>query len=423
MGDFVLTEAKRCLQCANPLCKKGCPVNTPVNEVVKLLLEGSILDAGKILFKNNPLSIVCSLICPHSRQCEGFCVLGKKGEPVQVSIIENYISDFYLNFSSKAVPKDGRKKVAVVGSGPAGITIAFILAEKGYDITIFEGHDKIGGVMRYGIPEFRLPKTILDKIKDKLVEKGIKIRPNTLIGPVSSVDDLFRDGYKAVFIGTGVWRPNGLRIKGETLGHVHYAIDYLKNPAVYTLGRKVCIIGAGNVAMDVARTAVRHGSKEVYVMFRGGEEHIEADKIEVEYAKLDGVRFEYYKLPKEINDSGIAYTDTKAETGEDGRVDFAQVSGKEELFEADSVIIAIGQGPRANIVSSTKGIDLTEKGLLFTDTFGRTTREGIFASGDVVTGAKTVVEAVRLSKIVAEAIEEFVERKLKEDNNQEEMNG
>ena len=415
MGDFVLTEAKRCLQCANPLCKKGCPVNTPVNEVVKLLLEGSILEAGRMLFKNNPLSIVCSLICPHSRQCEGFCVMGKKGEPIQVSIIENYISDFYLNFSSKPKVKDSRKKVAVVGSGPAGITIAFILAEKGYDITIFEGHDKIGGVLGYGIPEFRLPKSILDKIKDKLCEKGIRIRPNTLIGPVASVDDLFRDGYKAVFIGTGVWRPNGLKIKGETLGHVHYAIDYLKNPTVYSLGRKVCIIGAGNVAMDVARTAIRHGSKEVYVMFRGGEEHIEADKGEVEYAKLDGVRFEYYKLPKEIKDAGVIYSDTKIENREDGTINFVEVSGKEEVFEANSVIIAIGQGPRANIISSTKGIDVTDRGLLYTDTFGRTTRPGIFASGDVVTGAKTVVEAVRLSKIVAEAIEEFVEKSLEEE--------
>ena len=263
----------------------------------------------------------------------------------------------------------------------------------------------------------RLGKPFLSSnaVRETAIISFPSIRPNTLIGPVASVDDLFRDGYKAVFIGTGVWRPNGLKIKGETLGHVHYAIDYLKNPTVYVLGRKVCIIGAGNVAMDVARTAVRNGSKEVYVMFRGGEEHIEAEKIEMEYAKLDGVRFEYFKQPKEITDKGVIYTNTKAESGEDGRVEFVKIEGKEELFEADSVIIAVGQGPRANIISSTKGIDVTERGLLYTDTFGRTTRPGIFASGDVVTGAKTVVEAVRLSKIVAEAIEEFVEKSLAEE--------
>ncbi len=418
MGDFVLNEAKRCLQCKNPLCKQGCPVNTPVNEVVKLLLEGNIMEAGKTLFENNPLSIVCSLICPHSRQCEGSCILGKKGEPIQVSIIENYISDFYLNFAHSGNPKNPDKKVAVVGSGPAGITIAFILAEKGYDITIFEGHDKIGGVMRYGIPEFRLPKEILNRIKEKLIERGIKIRPNTLIGPVITIDDLFRDGYKAVFIGTGVWRPNGLRIKGEPLGHVHYAIDYLKNPNVYDLGKKVCIIGAGNVAMDVARTAVRHGAREVSVMFRGTEENIEADKIEVEYAKLDGVRFEYKKLPLEICDGGVKYSECEVTKNEDGLFEFKNIDSKIHKFEADSVIIAIGQGPRANIISSTKGIDVTEKGLLYTDTFGRTTRNGIFASGDVVTGAKTVVEAVRLSKIVADAIDKYVtEVMYKEKNN------
>ncbi len=193
MGESVLTEAKRCLQCKKPLCKEGCPVNTPVNEIVKMLLEGEISEAGEKLFNNNPLSLVCSLICPHSRQCEGHCILGKKGNPIQVSHIENYISDYYLNLLTVKYKIDKNKKVAIIGSGPAGITIAFILASKGYDITIFEAHDKIGGVMRYGIPEFRLPKEILDRIKEKLIQMGIKIRPNTLIGPTITVDDLFRD--------------------------------------------------------------------------------------------------------------------------------------------------------------------------------------------------------------------------------------
>lgn len=411
MGESVLAEAKRCLQCKKPLCKEGCPVNTPVNEIVKMLLEGEISEAGEKLFKNNPLSIVCSLICPHSRQCEGHCILGKKGNPIQVSSIENYISDYYLNLMTIKYEIDKSKKVAIIGSGPAGITIAFILASRGYDITIFEAHDKIGGVMRYGIPEFRLPKEILERIKEKLIHLGIKIRPNTLIGPTITVDDLFRDGYKAVFIGTGVWKPRGLTIKGETLGNVHYAIDYLKNPSVYNLGKKVCIIGAGNVAMDVARTALRQGSREVNIIFRAGEEHIEADKIEVEYAKMDGVKFIYYTQPLEIEDENIRCIKTELKIAEDGIETIYPLEGTEERIPTNSVIIAIGQGPRTNIVSSTKGIEVNNRGLLTTDEYGRTSREGIFASGDVVTGAKTVVEAVRLSKLVADEIDKYVSSK------------
>ena len=411
MGSFIVEEAKRCLQCKKPMCKEGCPVNTPINELIKLFLEGDIVKAGEIFFNNNPLSVVCSMVCPHEKQCEGHCVLGKKGSPVQISSIENYISEYYLNLIHTEPVKKIGKKIAIIGSGPAGITIAFILASRGYDITIFEAYDKIGGVLRYGIPEFRLPKSILDKLKEKLISSGIKIRPNTLIGPVVTIDDLFRDGYKAIFIGTGVWRPRNLSIKGETLGHVHFAIDYLKNPQVYNLGKRVCIIGAGNVAMDVARTAIRNGSRDVHIMFRAGEEHIEAEKIEVEYAKIDGVKFEFYKAPLEIVDEGVKYSKTEIQNSENGDKEIVTIEGTEDIFEADSVIIAIGQGPRANIVSNTKGIDVNLKGLVTTDQLGRTTREGVFASGDVVTGAKTVVEAVRVSKLVADAIDKYVTEK------------
>jgi len=411
VGSFIVEEAKRCLQCKKPMCKEGCPVNTPINELIKLFLEGDIVKAGEIFFNNNPLSVVCSMVCPHEKQCEGHCVLGKKGSPVQISSIENYISEYYLNLIHTEPVKKIGKKIAIIGSGPAGITIAFILASRGYDITIFEAYDKIGGVLRYGIPEFRLPKSILDKLKEKLISSGIKIRPNTLIGPVVTIDDLFRDGYKAIFIGTGVWRPRNLSIKGETLGHVHFAIDYLKNPQVYNLGKRVCIIGAGNVAMDVARTAIRNGSRDVHIMFRAGEEHIEAEKIEVEYAKIDGVKFEFYKAPLEIVDEGVKYSKTEIQNSENGDKEIVTIEGTEDIFEADSVIIAIGQGPRANIVSNTKGIDVNLKGLVTTDQLGRTTREGVFASGDVVTGAKTVVEAVRVSKLVADAIDKYVTEK------------
>ena len=363
-----------------------------------------------MLFANNPLSVICSLVCPHEKQCEGHCVLGKKGDPIKVGMVENYISDYYLNYVETTPQKKNGKRVAIVGSGPAGITIAILLAAKGYRITIFEAHDKIGGVLRYGIPEFRLPKTILDKLKDKLIEMGIKIRPNTLIGPTITVDDLFRDGYKAVFIGTGVWNPNTLKIKGETLGHVHYAIDYLKSPEVYTLGKRVCIIGAGNVAMDVARTALRNGSRDVTIMYRKGAASVDAEPVELEYAKLDGVKFHYYCSPLEITEEGVIYQKTSV-TGinDDGKEVVEFIEDSKELFPSDSIILAIGQKPRRNIVNNAKDIDINSRGLLVTDEYGRTTKEGVFASGDVVTGAKTVVEAVRVSKVVAQAMEEYIE--------------
>lgn len=408
MAQTIFEEANRCLQCKNPRCSTGCPVNTPIKEMINMLKEGNLLEAGEMLFTNNPLSVVCSLVCPHDKQCEGHCVVGIKGTPVDISEIEHYISDYYLNYIDTTYVKDPIKKVAIIGSGPAGITIAFILAKRGYDITIFEGHDKIGGVMRYGIPEFRLPKALLERIKDKLIEAGIKIRPNVLIGQVLTLDDLFRDGYKAAFIGTGTWKPRTLGIKGESLGNVHYAIDYLKNPSVYALGNTLAIIGAGNVSMDVARTALRNGTRNVHVFTRGDENSITADRHEVEYAKLDGVKFEYYKAPVELTEEGVIYSTTEVTLDEDGNEVYRILEDSTELFKADSIVVSISQGPRNNIVTSSKDIKITNSGLIAVDETGKTTRPGVFASGDVVTGAKTVVEAVKVSKRVADAIDEYV---------------
>ena len=408
MSNHVLEEARKCLGCKKPRCKAACPVSTEIPEVISLFLNGEIEEAGEKLFNNNPLSVICSLVCPHEKQCEGNCVLNAKKNPVHFGDVENYISNFYIHkaFSKSKIDKD--KRVAIIGSGPAGITISILLAQKGYNVTIFEAHDKIGGVLRYGIPEFRLSRDILDNIKEKVVEMGVKIRPNTMIGPYITIDDLFRDGYKAIFIGTGVWNPRTLNVKGETLGHVHYGIDYLKNPDVYDLGDRVTVVGAGNAAMDVARTAIRKGAKEVYVMYRKGEIDAPAEKLEVEYAKLDGVKFLYYKNPLEILEDGIRYEETKEVFDAEGNRTVTIDKGKEGVFNTDSVIIAVSQGPRSNIVSTTKGINTLSSGLVHVDECGRTSREGVFASGDVVTGAKTVVEAVRLSKKVAEAIDEYI---------------
>lgn len=401
MALHVVNEARRCLNCKVPQCRKGCPINTPIPDMIQLFLQNQLEAAGEMLFLNNPLSIVCSLVCDHEKQCEGHCVLGRKGMPVHISSIENYISDAYLDRLSPVLPASSGKRAAIIGSGPAGITIAVLLAQKGHDVTIFECRERIGGVLRYGIPAFRLPKTILDRYKTQLLKMGIHIRPNTSIGGALTVDDLQRDGYQAIFIGTGVWRPKKLGIPGESLGHVHFAIDYLVDPDVYDLGEHLAVIGAGNSAMDVARTALRKGTKKVSVLCRGPK--AAASQREVDYAVADGVEFLYGARTESIDRDGVWFK--QAEFDQDGNI--CRLS-EPMLFHADGVIIAVSQGPKNKIVSTTSGLQTTEHGLLFTDVHGNTTRPGIFASGDVVLGARTVVEAVKYSKEVAQVMDEYL---------------
>lgn len=404
MALHVIDEANRCLQCKNPQCVKGCPISTPIPEIIRLLKESKLDEAGRILFENNPLTTVCSLICNHEKQCEGHCVLGRKGVPVQFSTIEQYISRTYAPKMVKGPRPWNGMRVAIVGSGPAGITIAIILARYGYQVTIFEGKDEIGGVLRYGIPDFRLPKSVLDDIQYRHIEmKGIKIRPNTHIGGSIGIEDLFRDGYKAIFIGTGVWKPNALHIKGETLGHVHFGINYLNSPDSFKLGQKVIVIGAGNAAMDVARTARRHGVEELTCF--SITKKVAASDYEFNYAKLEGVDFEYNKRPVEIVDEGVIFCDVVE--NEDGS--FTDVPGTEKLYEADSVIISISQGPQNTISSTTTGLETNKRGLLVADEFGNTSRPGIFSSGDAVHGPRTVVEAVAHSKVVAETMHQYMQ--------------
>ena len=400
-------EAERCLQCKNPRCVKACPISTPIPQVIKIFLEGYIEEAGDLLFQNNPLSVICSIICPHEKFCEGNCIRAIKSTPIAIGAIEQYISNFYIHLFEPVIDNKFKGEVAVIGGGPAGMALSSLMTQKGYNVTIFDERSKIGGILRYGIPDFRLPNSILSMNEEKLKSMGVTIHPLTLAGPVLTISDMFRDGYDSVFISTGVWRPKKLGIKGETLGHVHYAINYLKDPDVFDLNDNVAVIGAGNVAMDVARTARRHGARNVTVFYHKGEEDLTASKLEIEYAKLDGVNFEFYTSVEEIRKNEILYTDTRESNPEP------------KSFEINSVIISIGQVTQKNIVSTTKNLKLNEREFIETDNCGKTSIPGVFASGDVVTGAKTVVEAVAAAKRTANAMHYYIQSKNNKDYNGE----
>ena len=268
MALRIVTEANRCLQCKKPLCQEGCPIHTPIPKAIALFRENRLMDAGKMLFENNPMSAICSIVCDHEAQCAGHCVLGRKSSPVTFYAIERFISEAYLDRMKMEKPAPKGKKTAVIGAGPAGLTAAIELAKAGYEVTLFDDNDHIGGMLYYGIPEFRLPKNLLSKYQKVMNHMGIQFRPNTSFGESLRIQDLFRDNYASVFIGTGVWRPKTLGIPGESLANVHFGVSYLANPDAYVLGERVAIIGMGNVAMDVARTALRHGAQQVTLYAR-----------------------------------------------------------------------------------------------------------------------------------------------------------
>lgn len=418
MSD-ILSEAQRCLKCKRPLCKEGCPVQTEIPLIMQLFLDGKMEDAGELLFKNNPLTALCSLICPHEKNCMGHCVLNRKGTPIKFYEVENYISTFFLEKAKLNRPEKNGHLVGIIGAGPAGLTLAIILAQKGYSVTIIDSKDKIGGVLRYGIPEFRLPKSLLDKLLNRMNDLDIQFRPNTLIGPTITIDDMFEDGYDAIFIGTGVWKPNRLRIPGETLGNVHFAIDYLKNPDSYNqLGDHVIIIGAGNVAMDAARTILRKTSAKVDIIFFRGKEEVTALKEELMLAEVDGAKMNYYLNTKQIEEDGIIVEPVIKQELDDGTIQYINDSEHPYKINCSSVIIAIGQGAQTNIVKNTKQIDTNKRGLIEASESGATTRPGVYAAGDVVSGARTVVEAVAATKKVAAEIDAYIKNKYHETDNQ-----
>lgn len=403
MPLHIVNEANRCLQCKNPMCQKGCPVSTPIPEIIQMFKDKKLMEAGEKLFRNNPLSVICSEVCNHEAQCAGHCIRGRKDSPVHFSSIENYISDMYLDRMHASVPlKRVDKHVAVIGAGPAGLTAAILLAMEGYHVTIFEWHSKIGGVMQYGIPEFRLPKSILDRYEKRLEEFGIQIRLNATIGSTLIIDNLIRDGYDCIFIATGAERPRSLGIKGESLGNVHYAMNYLANPKAHHLGNRVAVIGVGNAAMDVARTALRNGTHEVTLYAMGKE--IAASSHELEYAKLDGAEIETGMQVQEITEQGPVFK--RSIYDENDKI----IGTEDELIQtyADSTIISISQIPRAKLVRTTSGLLSGDNGLLIVDENQMTTKPGVFAAGDVVTGAKTVVHAVEGAKKAVEAMKAYM---------------
>lgn len=403
MALHIIDEANRCLNCKKPRCQQGCPVHTPIPEIIQLFNENKLMEAGEKLFENNPLSAICSTVCNHEMQCAGHCVLGKKGNPIHFSSVENFISDAYLDRMTCEKAKQKGKSVAIIGGGPAGMTAAMLLAKEGYGVTIFEAKDKIGGILQYGIPDFRLPKSILTRYKKKMLEMGVQIRPNTTMGGALKIEDLFRDGYSCVFIGTGVWRPKTLGIRGESLGNVHFGLDYLANPTAYNLGETVAIIGMGNAAMDVARTALRGGTQKVMLFARG--KNSTASSHEMSYARLDGAEFIFGKAIDSITPEGPVFKDSIFD--ENDKV--VGYSEETELVRADSTIISVSQGPKNKLILTTEGLKGSDQGLLIVDENLMTTCKGVFAAGDVVHGSKTVVEAVEEAKRAVKAMIEYME--------------
>jgi glutamate synthase (NADPH) small chain len=399
--------SSRCLKCKVPQCKKNCPVFTPVPDVIRLIEEEKEREAAEMLFANNPLSAICSRVCPHERNCFGHCVLGKKSDPVEFFKIEQVLSGKFLDEYEPPVIEKKNIRVAVIGSGPAGITMSILLSLKGFKVTLMEARDKLGGVLRYGIPEFRLPKAIVDKYETILYKLGVRYKPNTFIGSSLTLDDMFFDGYKAIFIAVGTAKPNKLGLLGETLGNVYFAIDYLKSPEAYRLGRDVVVVGAGNVALDAARIAIRNVEEggAVTIINNGLEEEMTGTKHEIADAVHEGLKFIHLLQAVRLEEDGVKCVAVTAEKTENGTVyeeDFTRV----RKIPADSIIVAIGQGPQGAVMADSN-VSKTQRGLVDADENGYTSSKGVFAAGDIVTGPKTVVEAVAFAKKVADEIEKY----------------
>ena len=430
--ELAVAEAKRCLNCPNPLCRTGCPVSVRIPEFIAKVVEEDFDAAYDILTSTNSLPAVCGRVCPQEKQCESKCVRGKKGESVAIGRLERFVADYHNAKKEKApveVPASNGHKIAVIGSGPSGLTCAGDLRKMGYDVTIFEAFHKSGGVLVYGIPQFRLPKEIVQVEIDNLVAMGVKIVNNAVIGKSETVDELFEDGFEAVYIGSGADLPQFLHIPGENLLGVYSANEILTRTNLMKAYRddydtplkhfhNVAVVGGGNVAMDAARVAKRLGDGHVYITYRRGMDELPARKEEVEHAVAEGIEFQLLNNPVSVvGDENGRVTGIElirqelGEPDEKGRRSPVPVEGSNWVLPCDAVIIAIGTSPNPLIRSTTPNLNITRKGAIETDENGKTSREGIFCGGDAATGAATVILAMGAGKTGAKSIDEYIKSK------------
>ena len=430
--EMAIDEAQRCLNCPKPRCVEGCPVNVEIPKFIKAVSEENFAEAIKILKRKNSLSAVCGRVCPQENQCESKCVLGIKGEPVAIGRLERFVADYAREHgldkveASEIVAKG--KKVAIVGSGPSGLTAAGDLAKLGYDVTIYEAFHVAGGVLMYGIPQFRLPKEIVQHEIKALKDLGVKIVVNAVIGRTFTIKELMEEeGFDAVYVGTGAGLPYFMDIDGENLNGVYSANEFLTRvnlmkayqfPKVATpvyCGKKAAIVGAGNVAMDAARTAKRLGAEHVYIVYRRGEDEMPARKEEIHHAKEEGIELRLLNNPVRILGDDKGWVNgiecVKMELGEpdaSGRRSPVEVKGSEYVLDVDMVVMAIGQGPNPLIKQTTPELEVNKRGNIVANEVGATSIPGVFAGGDIVTGAATVISAMGAGKRAAAAIDEYL---------------
>lgn len=438
--ELAVAEASRCLNCKNKPCVSGCPVNIDIPRFIMKIKEGDFEGAYSVISEYSSLPAVCGRVCPQETQCEAKCTLGIKFEPVGIGRLERFAADTHNeNSTEKPVrPAANGHKVAVVGSGPSGLTCAGDLAKRGYAVTVFEALHTAGGVLVYGIPEFRLPKTIVAREVETLKQLGVDIETNVVVGKTLTVDELFESGFEAVFIGSGAGLPNFMNIPGESLKGVYSANEFLTRSNLMKAYRdhsdtpimksgKVAVVGGGNVAMDAARTALRLGAEHVYIVYRRSMTELPARKEEVEHAEEEGIDFRLLCNPVEIlgydnpddkrdpkNGSVVGIKCIRMELGEpdeNGRRSPVPVPGSEFVLDVDTVVMSIGTSPNPLIKSTVRGLEVNRKGGIIVNEDGLTSREGIYAGGDAVTGASTVISAMGAGKIAAKAIDEYIMKK------------
>lgn len=430
--EMAIEEATRCLNCKHKPCVSGCPVQVQIPEFIALTAEGKFLEAAAKIKETSALPAVCGRVCPQESQCECKCVRGFRGEPVAIGRLERFVADYARENSTEkpAKPASNGHKCAVIGAGPAGLTCAGDLARLGYEVTVFEALHTAGGVLMYGIPEFRLPKGIVQKEIDTLKDLGVTFVLNFVVGRSETIDELFTDGYEAVFIGSGAGLPTFMGVPGENANGVYSANEYLTrinlmkaykedSPTPIQRAKRVAVVGGGNVAMDACRCAKRMGADEVYIVYRRGEEELPARAEEVHHAKEEGIIFNLLTAPLEVltddNFNAVGLKCQKMELGEpdaSGRRRPVAIDGSEYVLDVDCVIVAIGTSPNPLIRHTTPGLETNRRGCIVADEeYGITSKDGVFAGGDAVTGAATVILAMGAGKRAAVAMDRYIKEK------------